>query len=106
MRDELCEALSVAVSDPGFRVVLDGDGTAFSAGGDLDEFGTRPDPSLAHVLRLRRSVAYLLALIADRLEAHVHGPCRGSGVELPAFARCVCARARLDVRPSRGSRWD
>jgi hypothetical protein len=92
MRDELYEALSVAVSDPELRVVLEGEGPSFCAGGDLDEFGTRPDPPLAHMLRLRRSVGRLLALVADRVEVRVHGACRGSGVELPAFARRVVAR--------------
>ena len=91
MRDELYEALSIAVADATLRVVLDGDGPSFCAGGDLNEFGSRPDPPQAHVLRLRRSVGLLLAHISDRVEAHVHGACRGSGVELPAFAGRVTA---------------
>ena len=57
MRDELVEALTVAAADPGIaRVELRGEGRAFCAGGDLDEFGTRSDPATAHLIRLQRSV--------------------------------------------------
>ena len=92
MRDELYDALLVAASDPVLRVVLDGEGPSFCAGGDLDEFGTRSDPASAHLIRLRRSVGRLLASIADRVEVVVHGACIGSGIELPAFASRVVAR--------------
>ncbi len=92
MRDELYEAFTIAASDPSVRVLLDGDGPSFCAGGDLDEFGSRSDPASAHVIRLRRSVGRLIAGVADRVEAVVHGACMGSGVELPAFAGRVVAR--------------
>jgi enoyl-CoA hydratase/carnithine racemase len=92
MRDELYDALLVAVSDPTMHVLLSGDGPSFSSGGDLDEFGTRPDPATAHVIRLRRSVGRLIASIADRVTAVVHGACMGSGIELPAFAGHLIAR--------------
>jgi hypothetical protein len=92
MRDELYEAFLVAASDPATHVVLSGDGPSFSAGGDLDEFGTRADPATAHVVRLRRSVGRLIASMSDRVTAVVHGACIGSGVELPAFAGHVAAR--------------
>jgi enoyl-CoA hydratase/carnithine racemase len=95
MRDALCEALAVAEGDPGIeRVVIDGAGPCFSAGGDLDEFGTHPDPSTAHAVRSARNAGRLLARIAERaaLEARVHGACVGAGVELPAFATRVVAR--------------
>jgi enoyl-CoA hydratase/carnithine racemase len=91
-RDELYEALLVAASDPSLRVLLDGEGPTFCAGGDLDEFGSRSDPSNAHVIRLRRSVGRMIASIADRVEVVVHGTCMGSGVELPAFAGKVIAQ--------------
>jgi hypothetical protein len=91
MRDELLEALAVADADPALRVVLRGEGPAFCAGGDLDEFGTAPDPPAAHLIRLRRSVGLALHRVADRTTAVVHGPCAGSGVELPAFAGRVVA---------------
>jgi enoyl-CoA hydratase/carnithine racemase len=94
MRDGLVEALRVAVCDPGIREVLfDGAGPAFCSGGDLDEFGTLPDPATAHVVRTTRSPARLLAGIAPRVRAVVHGACVGAGVELPAFAGRVVARA-------------
>ena len=58
MRDELVEALTVAAADPTItRVELRGEGRAFCAGGDLDEFGARSDPATAHLIRLQRSVA-------------------------------------------------
>jgi enoyl-CoA hydratase/carnithine racemase len=93
MRDGLVEALRVAVADPGIReIVLDGEGPAFCSGGDLDEFGTLPDPATAHAVRTTRSAARLLAACAGRVRAEVHGACVGAGVELPAFAARVVAR--------------
>jgi enoyl-CoA hydratase/carnithine racemase len=94
MRDGLVEALRVAACDPGIReVVLDGEGPAFCSGGDLDEFGTLPDPATAHLVRTTRSAARLLAALAGRVRAELHGACVGAGVELPAFAARVVARA-------------
>jgi enoyl-CoA hydratase/carnithine racemase len=92
LRDELCEALAVAVADPGIdEVHLSGDGPDFCSGGDLDEFGSLPDPATAHLVRLTRSPARLLAHLAPRVTAHLHGSCVGSGIELPAFAGRVVA---------------
>jgi enoyl-CoA hydratase/carnithine racemase len=94
LRDELCEALAVALEDPDVEEVhLRGNGRAFCAGGDLDEFGTLPDPATAHLVRLARSPARLLACLAPRVTAHLHGACIGSGIELPAFAGRVVAEA-------------
>lgn len=92
MRDELYEALSVAAADPTLRVVLDGAGPSFCSGGDLSEFGCRPDPATAHVVRLQRNVGRLLGALGSRAEAVVHGNCLGSGAELPAFCGRVVAR--------------
>ena len=92
MRDELVSALRVAVADPSLRVELSGRGPSFSSGGDLAEFGTFVDPATAHVTRLTRSAARLLAGLGARVEAHVHGACLGAGVELAAFAGRVVAR--------------
>jgi hypothetical protein len=92
MRDQLVAALEVAVSDPTLRVVLAGAGPSFSSGGDLAEFGSFADPVSAHLVRLTRSAALLLALIGDRVEVHLHGACLGAGIELAAFARTVVAR--------------
>ena len=94
MRDGLVEALRVAACDPGIReVVLEGAGPDFCSGGDLDEFGTLPDPATAHLVRTTRSPARLLAATSPRVRAVVHGACVGAGVELPAFAGRVVARA-------------
>ena len=93
MRDELLAALELAAADPSISdVVLTGDGPSFCSGGDLDEFGSRPDPATAHLVRLARSVGRALATISDRVTARVHGACMGSGIELPAFAGRVIAR--------------
>jgi enoyl-CoA hydratase/carnithine racemase len=92
MRDELSDVLAIAVADPGIdRIELRGEGRAFCAGGDLDEFGTRADPATAHLIRLQRSVSRTLHELADRTTAFVHGPCAGSGIELAAFAGRVVA---------------
>lgn len=93
MRDALVEALSLAAEDDSLReVVLEGAGEAFCAGGDLDEFGTRPDPARAHVVRTTRSAARAMAACGPRLVAVVHGACVGAGVELAAFAGRVRVR--------------
>jgi len=93
MRDALAEALVAAVAAPDMRVLLRGDGPDFCAGGDLDEFGSRPDPALAHLVRLTRSPAMLMHRLADRTTVFLHGACLGAGIELPAFAGCVRATA-------------
>jgi enoyl-CoA hydratase/carnithine racemase len=92
MRDELVEALRLPACDPSVvRVVLDGAGPAFCAGGDLAEFGTTPDPVTAHLIRTRAGAALPLHRLADRVEARVHGWCVGAGTELPAFVGRVVA---------------
>jgi len=92
-RDALAEALTAGLADPTATVVLQGDGPSFCSGGDLDEFGTAPDPSTSHLIRLTRSPAALAARLGPRLEAHVHGACLGAGIELAAFAGRVMAHA-------------
>jgi enoyl-CoA hydratase/carnithine racemase len=94
MRDALCELLDVADADPSIeRIRLDGAGSSFSSGGELAEFGTLADPATAHAVRSVRNAGRLLARLAPRVEVHVHGACVGAGVELPAFAAKVRARA-------------
>jgi hypothetical protein len=91
MRDQLLDALAVAEADSSLQVVLRGEGPTFCSGGDLDEFGTHPGPVEAHAIRLRRSIGAALHRLATRTTVVVHGPCAGSGVELPAFAGRVIA---------------
>jgi enoyl-CoA hydratase/carnithine racemase len=92
MRDALVEGLRTVVCDPSItEVVLRGAGPAFCSGGDLDEFGTLPDPATAHGIRSTRNPGSLLAQCADRVRAELHGACVGAGIELPAFARHVVA---------------
>ncbi len=92
MRDGLVEALQVAVVDPSIRqVVIEGAGRSFCSGGDLDEFGTFPDPATAHAVRSTRNASRAIAACAERVQVHVHGTCLGAGVELPAFAARVVA---------------
>ncbi len=94
MRDSLVEALRVAVGDPSIsEIEIGGAGPSFCSGGDLDEFGTLPDPATAHAVRSTRNAARLLAACADRVTVRVHGACVGAGVELPAFAGTVIAQA-------------
>lgn len=92
MRDGLVDAFAVAAADPSIAEVhLRGAGPDFCSGGDLDEFGSFPDPATAHLVRLQQSVGRSIALVADRVTAHLHGACVGSGIELPAFAGTVVA---------------
>ena len=93
VRDGLCEALEVAMADDSIRrVVLDGSGACFSAGGDLDEFGEAEDAGVAHASRMARSAGALIDCLGSRIEARLHGACIGAGIELPAFAGRVVAR--------------
>jgi enoyl-CoA hydratase/carnithine racemase len=87
MRDALVGHLSAAVADPTVEEVrLDGAGPSFCSGGDLDEFGTTPDPATAHRIRMMRSPAWWLAQCASRASVHLHGACIGAGIEVAAFA--------------------
>lgn len=93
IRDALVEALELVVSDDSIEEVwLRGAGSSFCSGGDLNEFGTTPDPATAHLIRSTRSPARLLAACGDRVRAELQGACVGAGVELPAYARRVVAR--------------
>ncbi|GAA1915954.1 enoyl-CoA hydratase/isomerase family protein [Nocardioides marmoribigeumensis] len=93
LRQALVEALRFAALDPSLTLVrLSGEGRHFSTGGDLDEFGTAPDPGAAHAVRLDQSAGLAVHRIRDRVEARVHGRCIGAGIEVPAFAgRLVAA---------------
>ncbi len=93
MRDGITEAFQLALADPTIEeIVLSGEGESFCSGGDLDEFGSFPDPAEAHAIRTTRSPALLLSRLADRVRVEVHGACIGAGAELSAF----CARVVAD----------
>jgi hypothetical protein len=99
MRDALCEGLALAVMDGSVeRVSLRGEGPVFCSGGDLDEFGTLPDPATAHAIRSTRHPARLLHALDKRVDCVVQGSCVGAGVELPAFAPRVLARPDASFR--------
>lgn len=91
MRDAMLEALAVAEADPALRVVVSGEGPTFSSGGDLDEFGTAPDPARAHLVRMAASPALAVHRLGERIRFQIHGACFGAGVELPGFAAHVRA---------------
>jgi enoyl-CoA hydratase/isomerase-like protein len=92
MRDDLTEALRLAVLDPSVTAVrLLGDGRAFSVGGDVEEFGTTSDTATAHQIRCLHSPTRLLDTLRARTSAFLHGACIGSGIEIPAAAGRVIA---------------
>ena len=92
IRDGLCEALQLVLRDESVqRVEWSGEGRAFCSGGDLDEFGTLPDPATAHAIRSTRNAGILLAACAERVHARLHGACIGAGIELPALCGRVTA---------------
>lgn len=91
------DALTVATADESLRVLVDGFGPSFCSGGDLDEFGDRPDTATSHVVRLTRSAGRLLCQLGDRVEFNIHGACMGAGIELPAFAPSVSAREDIRI---------
>lgn len=91
LRDALLEALEPARRDPSLRIEIDAEGPAFCSGGDLDEFGSAPEPAAAHHVRLATSLGAALHELRGRATVRVHGPCHGAGVELPAFAGRVIA---------------
>jgi enoyl-CoA hydratase/carnithine racemase len=92
MRDALVEGLRTAACDASItEVILRGAGPAFCSGGDLDEFGTLPDPATAHAIRSTRNAGRLLSQCAERLCVELQGACVGAGIELAAFARRVVA---------------
>jgi enoyl-CoA hydratase len=92
MRDQLFEAFTLAATDDSLHAVkMAAVGPAFSAGGDLSEFGTTRDPATAHLIRSRTLPATALVRRADIVEVHVQGACVGAGIEMAAFASRVTA---------------
>ena len=92
MRDQLFEAFTLAALDPEVRSVkLRAAGAVFSAGGDLNEFGTTSDPATAHLIRSRTLPALAVARRSEIVDVHVQGACIGAGLEIAAFAGRVTA---------------
>ena len=92
IRDALAELFQLVCSDTSIeRVDIGGNGACFSIGGDLDEFGTAPNPAHAHAIRSIRLPARYLIDCADRVAFHVHSACIGAGAEIPAFGHRVTA---------------
>jgi len=97
MRDELCDALELALIDESItQVVLAGAGPSFCAGGDLSEFGQARDAGVAHHSRVTRSAGAMLHRLGGRLggdlQANVQGACIGAGIELSAFVPRIVAQ--------------
>ena len=84
-------ALTVAAVDWSITAVeLVGDGPAFRAA--ATSMSSAPVESVsAHLARVGRSPSRLLAALAPRVTARVHGACVGAGAELAAFAGTVTA---------------
>lgn len=92
MRDALVEALrATRLAPPSGGITLSGAGKAFCSGGDLDEFGTTPNPTTAHIIRSLRNTAWEIHLLSHHITAKLHGACVGAGIELPSFAHQVVA---------------
>lgn len=98
MRDALCDALWSTLHDPaGRHVVVRGAGPSFCSGGDLDEFGTFPSNSAAHLIRLTRSPARVIKTLGSRVSMIIHGNCMGAGIELPALSHSVSAASTAQI---------
>ncbi len=94
MRDQMVDALAFALAESeSRRILLTGDGPDFCAGGDLDEFGTADDPAKSHLIRMQQSPVRLLRKLSQRLTVRLHGACIGAGIEIPAAASRIVARA-------------
>jgi hypothetical protein len=99
LRDGLLEALSFASLDESITAVdLHGAGRSFCSGGDLEEFGTSPDPVAAHLLRVRHSAGRAVHSLSRCTTAHLHGACIGAGIEIASFAGRVVAAADTAIQ--------
>lgn len=94
LRDGLADACRLVAVDASIETVeVRGNGPVFCAGGDLAEFGSVTDLSVAHETRMTRMPAQYIALAADRYTFRLHGACIGAGIEMPAFAKQLVATA-------------
>ena len=112
-RDALCEILSAVIADPGVRVVVfTAAGEHFSAGADLNEFGTAPSLFAMRDARWGRDVWGLLRAVTVPMLASMQGNAVGFGFELAlqcdlriAADDCVVAlpEARVGMLPAGGA---
>ncbi|MEZ5258880.1 MAG: enoyl-CoA hydratase/isomerase family protein [Ilumatobacteraceae bacterium] len=98
LRAALADAFELAASDPALRTVrVSGVGDSFCSGGDLDEFGSFPDPAASHAIRLTRHPALLAHGLRHRLEFRLHGAALGAGIEIAAFGARVIADPEVSI---------
>jgi enoyl-CoA hydratase/carnithine racemase len=112
-RDELCDVLGAIIADPDVRVVVfRSAGEHFSAGADLNEFGTAPSLWAMRDARWGRDVWGLLRAVPVPMIASMHGFAVGFGFELAlqcdvrlAADDCVVAlpEARIGMIPAGGA---
>ena len=112
-RDALCEVLTAVIADPGVGVVVfTATGDHFSAGADLEEFGTAPSLFAMREARWARDVWGLLRAIPVPMLASMQGNAVGFGFELAlqcdlriAADDCVVAlpEARVGMLPAGGA---
>jgi hypothetical protein len=94
LRSALIDRLRNVRDDPTIRLLtLRGQGPAFCAGGDLDEFDGQDDLAAAHFIRTLHAPALILHQCSALTIAHVQGACIGAGVEIAAACKRVEARA-------------
>lgn len=94
MRDALMTALAQVAAAPQPRgLIIDARGATFSTGGELSEFGQVPDAPTGHLVRQIALPGRALVAVAAQTVVRVHGACIGSGIEFPAFAQRIEARA-------------
>jgi enoyl-CoA hydratase/carnithine racemase len=93
MRDEVYAALGLVAADASVSVlVVRGAGRAFSAGGDLSEFGLAPSPLRAREVRQVRDVWRRWATLPCVSIAAVQGVAAGGGCEMALLCDLViCA---------------
>lgn len=99
MRDELHQVLAALSTDAEVSGIgLLAEGPDFCAGGDLTEFGTRPDVATAWHTRLVRSLPAAFAAVSPRLVVGIQGAAVGAGIELAAFGRRVIGTSTARFR--------
>ncbi|MCY3692574.1 MAG: enoyl-CoA hydratase/isomerase family protein [Chloroflexota bacterium] len=87
MRDDFAQALRAVAEDSEVgSLLITGQGRAFCAGADLNEFGAAPSQVIARNVRWQRDVWGQLIDLPKPIVAAVHGYCIGSGLEIALLA--------------------